>query len=307
MPAVPPHCRLDVSLPDAAGDYFAPEHASLTAYLDLVPASLDPDAGDAAFGPVFPLPWFYVADLTGWHGSALARLLAAEVGGPCYQLSTSARDSVPTLWTILEASASGPVVVYVELRGETGPVPPTLREAVARGYERPATDDRSAISGDPAHAVVVFTDTSPSKRLDVPLPDSTTPLAGAVLSYAPRRGMLPELPDGTTYLDDPPAIHDREAKLEALLSEAIDAGSAAARETFVAGAVETLSITHSLVGKRDLLFDVSPRVALKYGPMLDRTSPSKALERLQADVVQQVPQTPGSENLRTTLRDLFPA
>ncbi|WP_276275559.1 hypothetical protein [Haloarcula regularis] len=141
----------------------------------------------------------------------------------------------------------------------------------------------------------------------MPLPDSTTPLAGAVLSYAPRRGMLPELPDGTTYLDDPPAIHDREAKLEALLSEAIDAGSAAARETFVAGAVETLSITHSLVGKRDLLFDVSPRVALKYGPMLDRTSPSKALERLQADVVQQVPQTPGSENLRTTLRDLFPA
>ncbi|WP_276275560.1 hypothetical protein [Haloarcula regularis] len=144
MPAVPPHCRLDVSLPDAAGDYFAPEHASLTAYLDLVPASLDPDAGDAAFGPVFPLPWFYVADLTGWHGSALARLLAAEVGGPCYQLSTSARDSVPTLWTILEASASGPVVVYVELRGgdRSGPADaqrgrrPGLRTARDRRPER---------------------------------------------------------------------------------------------------------------------------------------------------------------------------
>ncbi|MFC7026662.1 hypothetical protein ACFQJ5_02090 [Halomicroarcula sp. GCM10025324] len=308
MPDLPPHCRLEASLPDAAGDYFAPERESLAQYLDLVPDSLDPSEGDAAVGPVFSLPWIYVADLTGWRGSSLARLLAADAGCPCYQLSTSARDSVPTLWAILDESAAGPVVLHVQLRGDTGPVPPTLREAVNRGFERPGTEDEEAISGEPANVLVVFTDTSPSKRLDAPLPDSTTPLTGAVLSYAPRRGMLPELPDGTTYLDDPPAIHDREDALETLLEQALaDVGSPADRAAFVSAAVETLSITHSLVGKRDLLFDVSPRAALKYGRLLDEIEPSKAIRHLQTDVVQQVPQTPGSEDLRTTLRDLFPS
>lgn len=308
MTSVPPHCVLDTALPTAANEYFAPEMESLHGYLDLVPDHLDPTAGDAAVGPVFALPWVYVADLTGWRGSVLARLLAAEHDCPGYQLSTAARDAVPTLWRIIDESESGPVVVHVELRGDTGPVPPTLREAVIRGYHRPATDGQSAVVGDPTNVLVVFTDTSPSKRLDAPLPDSTTPLTGAVLSYAPRQGMVPELPDGTTYLAEPPAIHEREAALERFLDQTLaEAGDDDARRRFVSSSVETLSITHSLIGRRDLLFDVSPRVALKYGRLLDEISPSTAVSRMQADVLQQVPQTPGSEDLRATLEDLFPS
>lgn len=307
MASIPDRCRLDTDLPPAASEYFGPELDSLRGYLDLVPDRLDPAAGDAAMGPVFAVPWVYVADLTGWRGGVLARLLAADRDCPCYQLSTAARDAVPTLWDIIDESAGGPVVLHVELRGESGPLPPTLWEAVDRGYRRPGTDDRPAVSGEPANLLVVFTDTSPSKRLDAPLPDSSTPLTGAVLSYAPRRGMLPECPDGTTILAPPPAFHDRDAVLETFLDQALAATDASSRDQFVPSAVETLSITHSLIGKRDLLFDVSPRVALKYGRLLDDISPSKALDRLQADVLQQIPQTPGSEDLRTTLQDLFPS
>lgn len=308
MASVPPHCVLDTTLPAAAGDYFTPEMESLRGYLALVPDHLDPTAGDAAAGPVFALPWVYVADLTGWRGSTLARLVAADHDCPAYQLSTASRDAVPTLWRLLDESTSGPLVVHVELRGDAGPVPPTLRGVVSRGYHRPGTDGQPEITGDPTNVLVVFTDTSPSKRLDVPLPDSTTPLTGAVLSYAPRQGMVPELPDGTTYLAEPPAIHEREAALERFLDQALaGVGDAEARARFVSSAVETLSITHSLIGKRDLLFDVSPRAALKYGHLLDTILPSEAIERLQADVLQQVPQTPGSEDLRATLEDLFPS
>ncbi len=64
--------------------------------------------------------------------------------------------------------------------------------------------------------------------------------------------MLPERPDGTTMLSDPPALHDREAELEQFLLAALAGyGDDDARQQYVDTAVEILSITHSLIGKRD--------------------------------------------------------
>ncbi|MFC6974673.1 hypothetical protein ACFQL1_08240 [Halomicroarcula sp. GCM10025709] len=217
-----------------------------------------------------------------------------------------ARDAVPTLWEVLRESADGPVVVHLELRGDTGPVPGTLREALRRGFrqpERQVPDGRDPVDGEAANAVVVFTDTQPSKRLASPLPAATTPHTGAVLSYAPRPSMLPEQPDGTTFLADPPAIHEREAKLESFLFATIP--DTPDSEQFVGAAVDALSITHSVIGKRELLFDVSPRLALKYGAQLDALPLSVALDRLRADILGQVPQSPGSTELRETLADLL--
>ena len=304
MSQVPSHCRLEPTLPVAAGDYFATERDTIEAYLELIPGRLD--HGDAAVGPIDPVPWLYVADLTGWRGATLARLLATARDCPCYELSAMARDAVPALWEILRESATGPVVVHIELRGDTGPVPGTLREALRRGFRQPdrqVPDDRDPVAGEAANTVVVFTDTRPSKRLSSPLPAATTPYTGAVLSYAPRPSMLPEQPDGTTYLADPPAIHEREAKLESFLLETVP--DTPDSEQFVGAAVDALSITHSVIGKRELLFDVSPRLALKYGGRLDSLSLSVALDRLRADILGQVPQSPGSTELRETLADLL--
>ncbi|WP_324759905.1 hypothetical protein [Haloarcula montana] len=305
MSQIPHHCRVETALPAATDDYFAAERETLDAYLDLVPGSVD-HAGDAAVGPIDALPWLYVADLTGWRGATLARLLAAQRDCPCYQLSAMARDAVPTLWEVLRASADGPVVVHLELRGDSGQVPGTLREALRRGFrqpERQVPDGRDPVVGEAANTIVVFTDTRPSKRLASPLPAATTPYTGAVLSYAPRRSMLPEQPDGTTYLAEPPAIHEREAKLESFLLATIP--DTPDSEQFVGAAVDALSITHSVIGKRDLLFDVSPRLALKYGRHLETLSLSAALDRFRADILGQVPQSPGSTDLRETLADLL--
>lgn len=305
MSPVPPHCCVETTPPVAASDYFAAERATVEGYLDMVPDSVD-HVGDAAVGPITVLPWLYVADLTGWRGGMLARLLADERDCPCYQLSVRARDAVETLWSVLDASAEGPVVVHMELGSESGPVPGTLREALGRGFRQPSwqvPEGRDPVVGRAADTIVVFTDTQPSKRITSPLPEATTPYTGAVLSYAPRQGMLPEQPDGTTFLAEPPAIHEREAKLETLLLATVP--EAPDSQQFVSAAVEALSITHSVIGKRDLLFDISPRLALKYGRQLDTLSLSDALDRFRADLLGQVPQSPGSADLRETLADLL--
>ncbi|AUG46901.1 hypothetical protein BVU17_04960 [Haloarcula taiwanensis] len=307
MASADDHRRRTTDLPAAATDYFAPELDALDSYLDTVPATIDAAAGDAAVGPIHALPWFYVADLTGWRGSTLARLLAAEAGAPCYELSAGAADALPALWSVVDESGRGPVVLHLELQGEGGRIVRTLREALRRDYTHTPDSWDEPVRGDPANLHVVFTDTNPSKRLSVPLPAATTPTTGAVLSYAPRWSMLPERPDGTTVLPDPPALHDREAELEQFLLAALaERGSDDARQQYVDNAVEILSITHSLIGKRDLLFDVSPRLALKYGALLEELSVGAATERLGRDVLGQVPQSPGSEGVRATLRDLLP-
>ncbi|RLM44505.1 hypothetical protein DVK00_08545 [Haloarcula sp. Atlit-47R] len=307
MASADDHRRRTTDLPAAATDYFAPELDALDSYLDTVPATIDAAAGDAAVGPIHALPWFYVADLTGWRGSTLARLLAAEAGAPCYELSAGAADALPALWSVVDESGRGPVVLHLELQGEGGRIVRTLREALRRDYTHTPDSWDEPVRGDPANLHVVFTDTNPSKRLSVPLPAATTPTTGAVLSYAPRWSMLPERPDGTTVLPDPPALHDREAELKQFLLAALaERGSDDARQQYVDNAVEILSITHSLIGKRDLLFDVSPRPALKYGALLEELSVGAATERLGRDVLGQVPQSPGSEGVRATLRDLLP-
>jgi len=306
MASLDDHRRRTTDLPPATTEYFAPELETIDSYLETVPTTIDTATGDAAVGPIHGLPWFYIADLTGWRGATLARLLAAEQDAACYELSAGARDAIPALWSIVDESGRGPVVLHLELQGEGGRIPRTLQEALRRGYTHTPDGWDEPVRGDPANLHVVFTDTNPSKRLAVPLPAATTPTTGAVLSYAPRRSMLPERPDGTTMLSDPPALHDREAELEAFLLAAIADYGDDAREQYVDRAVEILSITHSLIGKRDLLFDVSPRPALKYGASLDDLSVGAATERLGRDVLGQVPQSPGSEDIRATLRDLLP-
>jgi hypothetical protein len=305
MDSVPPRCVVDGTPASAVEAYFAPEHETLASYLDAVPEELDPGSVDPTSGPVHALPWVYVADLTGWRGLAVARLLAAERDCPCYRLSPLARDSVETLLRMVDRSGDGPVVVHVELRGDTGPVPGTLREALWRGYELP-DEDGTQVSGDPANLLVVFTDTSPSKRLQSPLPDATAPVSGAVLSYAPRDSMLPEHPDGTTVLAAPPTLADRTDELEALLSDALEGtNTEAERATFVESAVAALATTHATIGKQDLLFDVSPRTALKYGHRLEDTGVDAALAALRRDLLAQVPQSPGTAELRETLATLL--
>jgi len=267
MQSVPPHCVVDGQLPPAVAAYFDPERETLASYLDAMPDRLDLSTADPTTGPVHALPWVYVADLTGWRGLALARSLAADRDCPCYRLSPLARDSVETLWRVLDRSGDGPVVVHIELRGDTGPVPGTLREALWRGYERP--DGADEVSGDPTNVHVVFTDTSPSKRLSSPLPDATAPVSGAMLSYAPRDSMLPEQPGGTTTLADPPTLPERTDALETLLLDALDGvGDDATRATFVDSAVE-------------------------------------ALAALRRDLLAQVPRSPGTVELRETLATLL--
>jgi len=306
MTSVADHRRLSTAPPAATRDYFASELRSIERYLETVPEAVDAAAGDAAFGPIHSLPWLYVADLTGWRGGTLARLLADERDCSCYELSAMAGDALPALWEIVDESGDGPVVLHLELQSEGGPVTRTLREAARRGYAHTPDGWDRPVRGEPANLHVVFTDTSPSKRLSTPLPAATTPLTGAVLSYAPRPGMVPELPDATTVLDDPPSLQARETELEAFLRAVLDGdGNDEARARYVDRAVEILSITHSAIGKHDLLFDVSPRVALKYGGLLDRLSVAEALDRLGRDVLGQVPQSPSSEELRRTLRDLL--
>jgi len=304
MQSVPPHCTVERAVPAALADYFSPELATLEAYLDLVPETLETRGGDPSLGPVAALPWLYVADLTGWRGLALARSLAAERDCPCYRLSPLARDSVETLWRVLDRSSEGPVVCHVELRGDTGPVPGTLREALWRGYDQPAGGSDEPASGDPTNLHVVFTDTRPSKRLTSPLPDATAPVSGATLSYAPRESMTPEHPHGTTTLAAPPALSDRTDRLETLLSAGLD-GVDTGRDAFVDSAVEALVITHSTIGKQDLLFDVSPRIALKHGHRLDALGVDGALTALREDLLAQVPQSPTTGELRRTLASLL--
>jgi len=306
MASLDDHRRRTTDLPPATTEYFAPELATIDSYLETVPPTIDTAAGDAAVGPIHTLPWFYVADLTGWRGGTLARLLAAEQDAACYELSAGAADALPALWSLIDESGDGPVVLHLELQGESGRIPRTLREALRRGYEHIPDGWDEPVRGEPANLHVVFTDTNPSKRLAAPLPAATTPTTGAVLSYAPRRSMLPEQPDGTTMLPDPPALHDREVELEQFLLAALADYGDDARKQYVDHAVEILSITHSLIGKRDLLFDVSPRLALKCGNLLDRLSVGAATERLGRDVLGQVPQSPGSEDIRATLQDLLP-
>lgn len=302
MDPVPDHCLVETALPAAVSEYFEPERDALGSYLGLVPDSLRPLPGDASLGPVHAVPWVYVADLTGWRGFTLARVLAAERDCPCYRLSPLARDSVPALWRMLDRTSEERVVVHVELRGDSGPVPATLREALWRGYDRP---DAPA-TGDPANAVVVFTDTQPSKRLRSPLPDATAPVSGAALSYAPRESMTPEHPDGTTTLDAPPALSARTDRLDALLEAALEGSCPPAdRQRFVDSAVEALVITHSTIGKQDLLFDVSPRIALKHGHRIDDLGVEDALAALRADLLAAVPQSPGTVELRGTLESLL--
>jgi hypothetical protein len=304
MDSVPPRCVLSATPSSAVEAYFAPERETLASYLDAVPDGLDPGSPDPTTGPVQALPWVYVADLTGWRGLAIARLLAAERDCPCYRLSPLARDSVETMWRIVDRSGDRPVVLHVELRGDTGPVPGTLREALWRGYER--SGEGPTVSGDPANLLVVFTDTSPSKRLDSPLPDATAPVSGAVLSYAPRDSMLPEHPDGTTTLASPPTLADRTDELETLLVSALEGnGGPDDRTRFVDSAVEALATTHATIGKQDLLFDVSPRTALKYGHRLDDTGVEAALAALRRDLLAQVPRSPGTADLRETLATLL--
>jgi len=306
MHPVPSHCTVETALPAALTEYFAPERTTLESYLELVPESADPAAGDPTLGPVDAVPWFYVADMTGWRGLALARALAAERDCPCYRLSPLARDSVETLWRVIDRSSEGPVVVHVELRGDTGPVPGTLREALWRGYDQPAGSDADPVSGDPTNLIVVFTDTRPSKRLTSPLPDATAPVSGATLSYAPRESMTPEHPDGTTTLAAPPALSERTDRLEALLLDALEGTNAGdARAAFVDSAVEALVITHSTIGKQDLLFDVSPRIALKHGHRVDSLGVEGALSALREDLLAQVPQSPTTGELRRTLSSLL--
>jgi len=305
MQSVPPHCTVDGPVPTALAEYFAPELETVASYLELVPESVDPAVGDPSLGPVQAVPWFYVADLTGWRGLALARSLAAERDCSCYRLSPLARDSVDTLWHVLDRSSEGPVVLHLELRGDTGPVPGTLREALWHGYDQPAGGDDRAVSGDPTNLCVVFTDTRPSKRLTSPLPDATAPVSGATLSYAPRESMTPEHPHGTTTLATPPALPERTERLETLLSDALDGTDSDERAAFVDSAVEALVITHSTIGKQDLLFDVSPRIALKHGHRLDSLGVDGALGALREDLLAQVPQSPTTGELRRTLASLL--
>lgn len=308
MPRIPPHCAVETAVPAAVAEYFDPEREILASYLDLVPDSIDLATGDSSLGPVHAVPWLYVADLTGWRGFTLARLLAAEQECPCYRLSTHARDGIESMWGVLDRSASGPVVVHIELRTDAGPIPGTLREALWRGYTHPADDLDEPVSGEPANLIVVFTDTQPSKRLNSPLPDATAPVSGATLSYAPRESMTPEQPAGTTTLATPPRLPDRTAALEQLLSSALDSvGDPAARRRFVESATEALVITHSTIGKQDLLFDVSPRIALKHGHRLDSLGVDNTLDALRRDLLAQVPQSPGTGELRTTLANLLSA
>ena len=306
MLRVPPHCTVETALPSAVADYFAPELETLASYFEGVPDRTELSTGDPTLGPVHALPWVYVADLTGWRGYALARLLAADRDCPWYRLSPLARDSVDTLWRVLDRSSEGPVVCHVELRGDTGPVPGTLREALWRGFDQPPGADADAASGDPTNLNVVFTDTRPSKRLTSPLPDATAPVSGATLSYAPRESMTPEHPDGTTTLSAPPALADRTDRLEALLSAALDeAGAPDERAAFVDSAVEALVITHSTIGKQELIFDVSPRIALKHGHRLGSLGVEGALSALREDLLAQVPQSPTTGELRRTLVSLL--
>lgn len=295
---MPAHSFVETALPAAFADYFAPERDTLRQYLELVPDRIDPD-GDPSLGPIQALPWVYMADLTGWRGLALARLLAAERDCPCYRLSPLARDSAESLWEILDDS---PAVIHVELRSDAGPVPGMLREAIRRCYEIPSKD----VSGTPAETTVVFTDTHPSKRMLSPLPDATSPYSGATLSYAPRASMTPEQPDGTTSLAAPPRLPDRTEPLETLLGAALDdVGDPDQRAKFVDSAIEALVITHSTIGRQDLLFDVSPRIALKHGHRIPKLGVSGALDALRSDLLAQVPQSPGTTDLRETLATLL--
>ncbi len=308
MHSLPSHCTVETALPAAVAAYFEPERETLTAYLDQVTERLDPTAGDPTVGPVQALPWLYVADLTGWRGLALSRLLAADRDCPCYRVSPLARDSVDVLWEVLDRSSEGPVVLHVELRGDTGPVPGTLREALWRGYDRPSGDGVDPVSGEPANLHVVFTDTRPSKRLTSPLPDATAPVSGATLSYAPRESMTPEHPHGTTMLASPPRLSERTERLDTLLSSALDGvGTDEERAAFVDSAVEALVITHSTIGKQDLLFDVSPRIALQHGHRLGELGVEGALSALREDLFAQVPQSPTTGELRRTLASLLGA
>lgn len=308
MQSVPPHCTVETALPAAVADYFAPERGTLEAYLDLVPETLLMSAGDPTLGPVHALPWLYVADLTGWRGLTLARLLAVERDCPCYRLSPLARDGVDTLWRVLDRSSEGPVVLHAELRGDTGPVPGTLREALWRGYDQPTGATEDPASGDPSNLHVVFTDTRPSKRLNSPLPDATAPASGATISYAPRESMTPDHPHGTTRLATPPDLAERTDRLETLLLAALDGvGNDEQREAFVDSAVEALVITRSTIGKQDLLFDVSPRIALKHGHRLGPLGVDGALSALHEDLLAQVPQSPTTGELRRTLASLLDA
>jgi len=118
--------------------------------------------------------------------------------------------------------------------------------------------------------------------------------------------MLPEQPDGTTTLDVPPGLSDRTERLDSLLLDALDdVGTARDRTQFVDSAVEALVITHSTIGKQDLLFDVSPKIALKHGHRLARLGVDDALAALRADLLTQVPQSPGTGELRRTLATLL--
>lgn len=304
MPSVPSHCAVETALPPSFNAYFAPERQTIESYLELVPETLDLAAGDASVGPIHALPWMYVADLTGWRGFALARLLAAARDCPCYRLSALARDSVDSLWPVLARSSDGPVVLHVELRSETGPVPGTLREALRRGFA-PSTAEID--EGEPANLHVVFTDTRPSKRLTSPLPDAVGPVSGAALSYAPRESMPPEHPDGTTSLAAPPDLPDRTDRLETLLRDALDGVAPDDRDRFVDSAVEALVTTHSAIGRQDLLFDVSPRIALKHGHRLEELGVDASLLALRDDLLAQVPKTPTTGELRGTLSALLAA
>jgi hypothetical protein len=194
----------------------------------------------------------------------------------------------------------------MELRGDTGPIPGTLREALWRGYDQSAGDADVPVTGDPANAIVVFTDTRPSNRLYSPLPDATAPVSGATLSYAPRESMTPEHPEGTTTLAAPPALSERTERLQALLEDALEGNCPKAdREHFVESALEALVITHSTIGKQDLLFDVSPRIALRHGHRVTALGVDDALAALRADLLATVPQSPGTVELRQTLESLL--
>ena len=304
MPPFLERASLETPVPDALTEYFTPEMDALDGYLSQVASAGPAGAGDGALGPVSSLPWLYVPDLTGWRGGCLARCLASERGRQCVQLPAVESNRNERLRACFEASRTDPLVLHVEVTGDGRRLGVALQEVFSSdSHGSASTDDAAARPESPL--IVLITDTSPSKRIDAPLPLASQPSAGAVLSYAPRQGMVPDCPDGTTFLPEPPALHARTDELEALLVELFPESSSGDEIMFAEFTAEALSITHSLIGKRDLLFDVSPRAALKYGFQLDSLGLDRAKRRLKQDILGQIPQTPGSDDLRATLGDLL--
>ncbi len=72
----------------------------------------------------------------------LARVLAAEQGVACYELSAGAADALPALWSLIDESGDSPVVLHLDLQGDGG----RIRERSGRRSDAATRIRRGATS-----------------------------------------------------------------------------------------------------------------------------------------------------------------